>query len=211
MNLVVGLGNPGRRYERTRHNVGFLVVEHLAARWQVDPRGRDNFGALLGDGLVAGQRVVLVQPQGFMNASGQPVATAAGFYKVKPAEVSVLHDDMDIPFGAVRCKRGGGHGGHNGLRDLNRVLGPEYTRVRFGVGRPPAGWDPADYVLGKWSTAEEQDLPALLSLAADAIETILRDGVEAASNRFNSRPERSGGPPEVPPVAASAEALRSRR
>lgn len=187
MHLVVGLGNPGRSYERTRHNVGFLVVDRLAERWGANPRARQQFGALLGDGTVAQQRVVFLQPQGFMNTSGQPVATAAGFFRIQAPQVIVVHDDMDLPFGAVRCKKGGGHGGHNGLRDISRAIGAEYVRVRFGVGRPPAGWDPANYVLGKWSADEERGLPALLDLAAEALEAILVEGVDAASNRFNGR------------------------
>ena len=187
MHLVVGLGNPGRSYERTRHNIGFLVAEHTASRWGANPHHKQQFGALVGDGNIANQRVVFVEPQGFMNTSGQPVATAAGFFRVQPSEVLVIHDDMDLPFGAIRCKKGGGHGGHNGLRDISRTIGPEYVRVRFGVGRPPAGWDPANYVLGKWSATEEQALPALLDIAADAVECIVREGVVSACNRFNGR------------------------
>lgn len=211
MRVIVGLGNPGRRYDKTRHNVGFLVIERLAERWIFESINRSQFGALVGDGLIGLERALLVRPQSFMNASGQPVATAAGFHRVPPRELVVIHDDMDLPFGAVRCKTGGGHGGHNGLRDISRVLGPEFIRVRVGVGRPPEGWAPADYVLGKWSASEEQALAELIDGAADAAECILRDGTEAAMNRFNVRPSRPDGRPEVSPVAASGEAMRSRR
>lgn len=188
MRVIAGLGNPGRRYDKTRHNVGFLVIERLAERWVFESINRSQFGAHTGDGMIARDRTLLLRPQGFMNASGQPIATAVGFHRVSPRELIVIHDDMDIPFGAVRCKIGGGHGGHNGLRDISRVLGPEYIRVRVGVGRPPEGWAPADFVLGKWSASEEQALAELIDAAADAAESILRDGTEAAMNRFNVRP-----------------------
>lgn len=190
--MVVGLGNPGRRYERTRHNAGFLVVERLAQRWSI-AADRKASGALVGDGRVGDERVTVVRPQSLMNLSGQPARAMMDFLKIEPPAVVVVHDEVDLPFGAVRCKQGGGHGGHNGLRDLNKHLGPDYLRVRVGVGRPPEGWDTADYVLGTWTDDEAARLPELIDSATDAVEHILRDGIVSAMNRFN--PRTTGRPP----------------
>jgi PTH1 family peptidyl-tRNA hydrolase len=209
--LVVGLGNPGRRYERTRHNIGFTVAERLAERWGIDPAARLQLGAEVGEGMISGLATVIARPQSFMNASGQPVASLAGYFRVECPRLVVIHDDMDLPFASVRCKRGGGHGGHNGLRDINRALGPDYLRVRAGVGRPPEGWDPASFVLGRWNPQEEAVLPEMVELACDAVECLLREGPEAAMNRFNVRPARGGGASEDPTGAASLEAPRSPR
>lgn len=194
MFLVVGLGNPGRKYVRTRHNVGFLVVELLASRWGIDPE-RKQANALLGDGLIGSERAVLVRPQTFMNLSGQPVRALLDFYKLTPAKVLVIHDDVDLPFGDVRVKVGGGHGGHNGLRDISRHCGPDYGRVRVGVSRPPEGWDTADYVLGTWTADETATLPDVVEQAANAVESSLRDGLSAAMNTFNTRERRRPGTP----------------
>ena len=192
MNLVIGLGNPGRKYQDTRHNAGFLVVDRLAER-SGDEVTTKQLGALVGKARVGGRTAVLIKPQSFMNLSGQPAASLRGWYKVDNADIVVIHDDVDIPFGEVRVKRGGGHGGHNGLRDLNKRLGNDYARVRFGVGRPPAGWDTADFVLGKWSGAESDALDQVVERAADAVEAVLRDGTTAAMNTYNSRSTHSSG------------------
>lgn len=187
MHLVVGLGNPGRKYDRTRHNAGFVVVERLAQRWGIDPE-RKQLGALVGDGRVREVPTLIARPQSFMNLSGQPTRALMDFYKVHVRDVLVVHDDVDLPFGAVRVKSGGGHGGHNGLRDLNRLLGsPEYGRVRVGVGRPPEGWDTADYVLGGWTPTESSELPNIVETACDALEMALTAGIVAAMNQFNGR------------------------
>lgn len=193
MVLVVGLGNPGRKYEQTRHNAGFCVVDRLGARAGVEVE-RKQLGALVAPARVGGQSAVLAKPQSFMNRSGQPVASLRGYYKATNADVVVIHDDLDIPFGDVRVKVGGGHGGHNGLRDLNRALGADYIRVRFGVGRPPQGWDAADYVLGKWTTQESAELDSVVDRAADAVDLILAEGVSAAMTQFNARAGRGQGP-----------------
>ena len=202
--LVVGLGNPGRKYARTRHNVGFRVVERLAERWSIDIE-RKQSGALVGDGLIAGERALLARPQSFMNLSGQPTRALFDFYSLGYSlgvgAVTVVHDEVDLPFGVVRVKVGGGHGGHNGLRDLSRHLGPDYSRIRVGVGRPPEGWETADYVLGAWTDAEARQLPDIIDSAADAVEAVLRDGPAAAMNRFNVRPSPGGDatpPPNTP-------------
>lgn len=186
--MIVGLGNPGRRYERTRHNVGFAAVARLAARWGLAAADeRDRFGAKVAEGVVRHRKVMVVRPQNYMNRSGQPVASLAGYHKLAPTDIIVVHDDMDLPFATIRCKAGGGHGGHNGLRDLICHLGADFDRVRIGIGRPPEGWEGADYVLGRWTEQEEAALPDLLDTACDAIETILSEGIERAMNRFNVR------------------------
>lgn len=187
MHLLVGLGNPGARYARTRHNVGFRVAERAAVRAGV-PIERKLYGALVGEGTLAGKKVMFALPQQFMNVSGQAVASIVGFYKIPAAEVVVAHDDMDLPFGRLRVRSGGGHGGHNGIRDLIRVLGPDFVRVKVGVGRPPAGWDPADYVLAPWTSEEASRLDDLVDQAAAAMESVVRDGVVKTMNLFNAAP-----------------------
>ncbi len=186
MGMVVGLGNPGRRYVDTRHNVGFAVIETLAHRWSIPAEGK-QLGALVGSGRISNNKAMLVRPQSFMNRSGTPVRSLMGYFKTPADQVVVVHDDLDLPFGRIQVKRGGGHGGHNGLRDLNKHVGPDYVRVRMGVGRPPQGWDTADYVLGKWTPSEKNELESILDKGADAVESILRDGVEAAMNVVNVR------------------------
>lgn len=187
MHLLVGLGNPGARYARTRHNVGFLVIEEVAARVGATIE-RKLYGALVGEGAVGERKVMFVLPQQFMNVSGQAVASIVGFYKIPPSDVVVAHDEMDLPFGRLRVRAGGGAGGHNGVRDVSRVLGPDFVRVRFGVGRPPAGWDSADYVLAPWAPEEASRLPELVGQAAAATETVVRDGLVKAMNLFNAAP-----------------------
>jgi PTH1 family peptidyl-tRNA hydrolase len=191
--MVVGLGNPGRRYESTRHNVGFLVVDELARRWGINPDAKKQFGALVGDGSVGKTRTLLCRPQNFMNRSGQPARSVAGYYSVEPDAVVAIHDDLDLPYGTVRCKRGGGHGGHNGLRDMISHMGKDFLRVRCGVGRPPEGWETAAYVLGKWSTDEKAGLEPFVGEAADAVESVLDQGIEKAMNTFNARDQSGRG------------------
>jgi PTH1 family peptidyl-tRNA hydrolase len=197
MHLVVGLGNPGARYERTRHNAGFLVVDRLASRAGVGVE-RKQHGALVESARLDGNPVVFAKPQTFMNLSGQAVASLRGYYKVADDAVVVIHDDVDLPFGDVRVKKGGGHGGHNGLRDLNQKIGQTYVRVRFGVGRPPEGWDTADFVLANFTADEEAQLPALVDEAAAAVGLVVSRGVDAAMNQINRRP-RAGTPDGAPP------------
>jgi PTH1 family peptidyl-tRNA hydrolase len=206
MVLVLGLGNPGKRYENTRHNAGFLVADRLAGRWSTTFDGK-QFSALLGKTRIHDRPVILAKPQTFMNRSGHTAASLRGYYKVPDEQVVVVHDDVDIPFGQVRVKRGGGHGGHNGLRDLKRFLGTgEFPRVRFGVSRPPPQWDTADYVLSKWAPEEAERLQELVDRAADAVEVVIRDGVTAAMNTFNERPRNeSSEPPDGAGGGARAE------
>lgn len=189
MHLVVGLGNPGARYARTRHNVGFRVVERLATRSGASVE-KKLFGALVGDVAIGGKKATLAMPQQFMNVSGQPTASLLGYYKVAAADLIVIHDDLDLPLGRLRVRVGGGHGGHNGVKDIQRACGADFVRVRMGVGRPPAPWDPADYVLANFTPAEDPSVETMLDSAADAVESVVREGVTATMNRFNStRPE----------------------
>ena len=183
--LVVGLGNPGPRYAGTRHNAGFLVVDLLAER--IGGRFKAHKGrAEVVEGRLAGVPAVLARPRSYMNESGGPVVSVARFYKVPIESIVVVHDELDLPYGALRLKRGGGDGGHNGLRSLSASLGSrEYLRVRFGIGRPPGRQDPADFVLREWTSAERRDLEFHVDRAADAVEAVLRDGLDAAQNAFN--------------------------
>jgi PTH1 family peptidyl-tRNA hydrolase len=184
--LVVGLGNPGREYAGNRHNVGFDIVAELAARAKAAPF-REKLGAQIVEANVRGERVLLCKPMEFMNVSGQPVARVAKFWKVAPERTVVVHDDLDLPFGRLKLGAGGGHGGHNGLRSLIAELGPDFLRVRFGIGRPPGQRDAAAHVLDDFSRDERQELPPLRSKAADAVEEIMASGLTVAMNRFNTK------------------------
>jgi PTH1 family peptidyl-tRNA hydrolase len=183
--LVVGLGNPGPRYAGTRHNAGFLVVDLLAERMGA-PLKAHKGRADVAEGRLGGVPVVVVKPRSFMNESGGPVVAVARFFKVPVERITVVHDELDLPYGVLRLKRGGGDGGHNGLRSLTAALGSkDYARVRFGIGRPPGRQDPADYVLRDFSAAERKELAFLVDRAADAVEAVLSLGLEPAQNAFN--------------------------
>ena len=186
--LIVGLGNPGPRYAATRHNIGYAVVELLALR----AAGRSaKFKAHrsrceIMETRLGGAPVVLARPMSYMNESGGPVNAAARFFKVPVERIIAVHDDLDLPFGALRVKRGGGEGGHNGLRSMTSALGSrEYARVRFGIGRPPGRQDPADFVLREFGSAERKELGYLVDRAADATEAVVALGLEVAQNEFN--------------------------
>lgn len=186
--LVVGLGNPGPKYALTRHNAGFFVVDLLAERvgGKLKTHRASGNRADVCEGRLAGVPVVLAEPRSYMNESGGPVSSVAKFYKIDPLRVVAVHDDLDLPFGALRLKRGGGEGGHNGLRSMSSALGTkDYLRVRFGIGRPPGRQDPADYVLREFASSERKELEFLVDRAADAVESLLTDGLEAAQNRWN--------------------------
>lgn len=182
--LVVGLGNPGREHERDRHNVGWMVADELARR--MDGRWRAKFSGQLAEVRLDARRLALLKPETFMNDSGRSVAAATRFFKVEPESLLVVHDDVDLEPGRLQARAGGGLAGHNGLRSLAQALGTqEFLRLRIGVGRPGRG-DPrsvADYVLSPFEL--EEDVGALVSRAADAVETVAREGVEAAQQRFN--------------------------
>ncbi len=186
--LVVGLGNPGPAYAGNRHNAGFMVADLLAGR--VGGRFKAHRGrADLIEGRLGGMpgvRAVLAKPKSFMNESGGPVAALRDFFKVPPERIVVMHDELDLPYGSLRLKRDGGDNGHNGLRSVTKSLGTrDYLRVRVGIGRPPGRQDPADYVLRDFSPAERKELRFHLDRAADAVETLLTEGLEPAQNRFN--------------------------
>jgi len=184
--LIVGLGNPGPRYAGTRHNAGFLVAEELAARIGGSFKAHKGRADIV-EGRLAGQPAVLAKPKCYMNESGGPIVAISRFYKVGPERIIVVHDELDLPFGGLRIKRGGGEGGHNGLKSTSSALGSkEYLRVRFGIGRPPGRQDPADYVLREFAAVERKELPFLLDRAADAVETLIGKGLEPAQNEFNS-------------------------
>ena len=185
--LVVGLGNPGPEYAETRHNVGVQVVQMLAARAGGGRFSKHKSNADVLEGRLAGRRVVLAVPRTYMNVSGGPVAGLLRYYGVAPADLVVVHDDLDLGFGVVRLKQGGGEGGHNGLRSISASIGTkDYLRVRFGIGRPPGRQDPADFVLKRFSGAERKELEFAVDLAADAAEALLADGLEPAQNRFHA-------------------------
>jgi PTH1 family peptidyl-tRNA hydrolase len=188
--LVVGLGNPGPGYAGNRHNIGAMVLAELAhrARVRLSPGKGARARAVSGAGRLAGRRVVLAQPITYMNESGGPVRGLLDYHHVPPSELVVLHDELDIPFEAVRLKRGGGEGGHNGLRSITRSTGTrDYLRVRIGIGRPPGRQDPADFVLKDFSSTERKTLDLLVAEAADATELLLERGQEAAQNLVHPR------------------------
>jgi peptidyl-tRNA hydrolase, PTH1 family len=183
--LVAGLGNPGSEYAGNRHNCGFMVADLLAGRMSVTFK-RDRSRARVAEGRLASRPVTLAKPQTFMNLSGGPVAALRGFYKIPAGRIVVIHDDLDIPFGVIRLKQGGGDNGHNGLRSVTAALGTrDYLRVRVGIGRPPGRMDPADFVLHDFSPAERKALPDVLERAADAVGALLQRGLAAAQNEFH--------------------------
>jgi PTH1 family peptidyl-tRNA hydrolase len=184
--LVVGLGNPGPSYAGNRHNVGAMVADLLAER--VGGRFKSHKGrADVVEGRLGGDRVVLAKPRSYMNESGGPVAGLRQFHKVPLDHVIVVHDELDLPYGTVRLKLGGGDNGHNGLRSISRSAGgPAYLRVRVGIGRPPGRQDPADFVLKDFSAAERKDLSLHVDHAADAVEALVAQGLEAAQNSFHA-------------------------
>src|SRR6476619_2068084 len=185
--LVVGLGNPGQQYATTRHNVGFLVADilsdHLGSGFKVHKKS----GAEVVTGRLAGRSVVLAKPRCYMNESGRQVAPLAKFYSVAPADVITIHDELDIDFGRIRLKLGGGEGGHNGLRSVAAALGTkDFQRVRIGIGRPPGRRDPAAFVLENFNAAERAEVPTIVEQAADATELLVQLGLEPAQNTVHA-------------------------
>ncbi|WP_116950103.1 aminoacyl-tRNA hydrolase [Jiangella endophytica] len=187
--LVVGLGNPGPTYAGTRHNVGAMVVDLLAERAGSPLKSQRKLRADVAEvrlGGVPGSRAVLAKPHTYMNESGGPVALLADFYKIAPDHLVVVHDELDLPFGTVRLKLGGGDNGHNGLRSVRARIGTgDYCRLRFGIGRPPGRMDPAAYVLKPFSTVEKRDIELEVDRAADAAEAVVVDGLIYAQNHYN--------------------------
>lgn len=186
--LVVGLGNPGKEYEHTRHNVGFRAVE-LAAKAAGVKIDRLKFRALTRQTAIAGQKVLLVQPQTYMNASGAAVSALATYYKVKPERILVLFDDISLPVGRLRIRRDGSAGGHNGIKSIIQSLGTDqFPRIKIGVGaKPHPDYDLADWVLSKFSAQEEKALEPAIGWAAEAVEAVLKNGIEKAAAAYNGK------------------------
>lgn len=199
--LIAGLGNPGRKYERNRHNVGFRVVDELVSRHGLGPL-RDKFGGQAATGLIAAKRVLVLKPMEFMNLSGFAVQRAVQFHGVDPEQILVVHDEIDLPFARLRLKAGGGHGGHNGVRSVVEQLGTgDFLRVRIGVGRPERKVEPGEapapptgrvssHVLGDFPAEMDADVTTLVRRAADAVEAIMDRGIRAAMNDFNGVSEK---------------------
>lgn len=184
--LVVGLGNPGPEYEATRHNVGFLVVEELARRVGGRFRSHKRARAHVVEAHLAGRRAVLVKPQTYMNDSGRAVAPLRDFYRVDLAHIVAVHDELDLPYGSLRLKLGGGDNGHNGLRSMRQSLGSgDFHRARFGIGRPPGRMDPSAFVLRGFGSQERKDLDVHVVRTADAVESLLAEGLERTQSAFN--------------------------
>ena len=188
--IVVGLGNPGEQYAATRHNVGQMVIDELAKRHNVklsSHKSRTDIAAYkLGVGVDAFS-VILAKSKSYMNESGGPIKALANFYSVEPKQIIVLHDELDIPFAAIRSKIAGGDNGHNGLKSLTSAFdSPEYFRVRLGIGRPMGQQDPADFVLKQFSKEEKKDLPEFLDRGADVVESLIENGLDLTQSKFNS-------------------------
>ncbi|MDX3851361.1 aminoacyl-tRNA hydrolase [Streptomyces sp. AK02-01A] len=189
--LIVGLGNPGPGYAANRHNVGFMVADLLAERIGGSFKRAQKAQAQVIEGRLgppgpAGRRVVLAKPMSFMNLSGGPVVGLRDFYKVPTANVVAVHDELDIDYGVLRVKLGGGDNGHNGLKSMTKAMGPEYHRVRFGIGRPPGRMQVADFVLKDFSSADRKELGYFVDRAADAVECLVTEGLERAQGAYNS-------------------------
>ena len=193
MLLIAGLGNPGPRYQATRHNVGFRLIDELARQCGVPASAfKERFHGEIASARLGDQELVLLRPQTFMNESGRSVQAACTFYKIKPSELIVAHDELDLPFADVRLKKGGGDGGNRGIRSVSAALGPDYVRIRLGIGRPPPDFrgDPADFVLQAFASTELSDVEKMLERGAEAVSLVTSLGLEKAMNRINQRPSR---------------------
>ena len=189
--LIVGLGNPGPEYANNRHNVGFMVADLLAERIGGKFKRAGKAQAQVLEGRIgapgpSSRRVVLVKPTSFMNLSGGPVNALRDFYKVPLANVLAVHDELDIDYGTLRLKLGGGDNGHNGLKSMTKAMGPDYHRVRFGIGRPPGRMQVADFVLKDFSSTERKELDFLVDRATDSVESLVSEGLERAQSAYNS-------------------------
>jgi len=183
--VILGLGNPGERYERTRHNLGFLVVDRFASVKKAAIR-KEKYSSLLGELQQNGEEILLVKPLTFMNRSGEAVRALFRYRPVSVSDLIVVHDDLDLPFGRIGIRPNGGPGGHRGVLSVSEALGDEgFFRVRVGIGRPPPGRDPTDFVLQPFSPEEKADLERVVSKAADALDALLQEGCERAMEKFN--------------------------
>ena len=204
MQILVGLGNPGSRYAGHRHNVGFMAIDRIAERHGIGPF-RKKFNAEIADGHIAGTRVLLVKPQTFMNRSGLAVGEAGRFHKLGAGAITIFHDELDLPPGKVRVKRGGGHGGHNGLRDIDPVIGKDYQRVRIGIGHPGHKDRVHGHVLSDFAKADADWLDPLLDAMADAISLLLSGGPDKFMTRIAPTPPST--PARRPPVDGPRQAI----
>lgn len=183
--MIVGLGNPGQEYSGTRHNAGFIVVDELARQWEIDD-WRSRQDALVAEYRGSGETVLLVKPQTFMNLSGTAVGALARWHKIPAEDITVIYDDMDLPAGRLRLRMKGGSGGHKGIESILVHLGQEnFSRIRVGIGRPPAGWEVVNYVLSRFTTEEAPFMETAVKRAAQAAETIVDKGIAKAMNLFN--------------------------
>lgn len=185
MKVIVGLGNPGRQYAGTRHNIGFEVIDEVARRWTVQLRPWKSVALVAVD---SAHGAVLVEPQTFMNLSGEAVGRVAAFHKVEPPDVLVIVDEVQLPLGRIRLRRSGSAGGHNGLKSIIQHVGSEFPRLRIGIGRGDARWDLADHVLTRFEPSERDVMSDAVVRAADAVELFVSDGIQSAMNRFNQVP-----------------------
>jgi PTH1 family peptidyl-tRNA hydrolase len=198
MKLIVGLGNPDRRYRHTRHNVGWDVIDRLAHRHGIAVNHEDGW-SLVGAGTIRRHRAVLAKPQTYVNLSGTAVADLRRRHRVKLEDLLVVVDDLDLPLGRLRLRPGGTHGGHNGLRSVIDALGSSaFPRLRVGIGQPPVGVDPAEFVLTTFTDTERASIEPALERAAEAIETVIGEGLQAAMNRFNAKPAEASLPMTPP-------------
>lgn len=190
MKAIVGLGNPGLRYRGTRHNMGFLVLDRLAKANHISVSA-ERFKSSYGAGRIDSRRVLLLKPMTFMNRSGEAVREAIDFFKIAAEDLIVIHDDLDLPLGRLRFKRRGGAGGHQGIRSIIEEVGKStFVRLKVGIGRPPEGMDPADYVLSPFDEAEKELVERIVSRAAESIHVMLLEGIEAAMSRYQKRMEK---------------------
>lgn len=188
MYLIVGLGNPGRQYDGTRHNMGFDTIDYLVEKHRI-PQGGVKFNAMYGKGIIGGERVILMKPLSFMNLSGGPVREMANYFKIDPeTEMIVVYDDIDLDPGQIRIRKQGSAGGHNGIKDIIRQLGTQkFLRVKVGVGAKPKGWDLADHVLSRFSDTERRLVDESIQRAGDAVEMMIFEGTDAAMNEYNKK------------------------
>jgi PTH1 family peptidyl-tRNA hydrolase len=188
MYLIVGLGNPGKQYEATRHNMGFDTIDYLIEKHKI-PQSGVKFNAMYGKGIIGGEKVILMKPLSFMNLSGGPVQEMANYFKIDPeTELIVIYDDIDLEPGQLRIRKQGSAGGHNGIKDIIRRLGTEkFLRIKVGVGAKPKGWDLAEYVLGRFADSDRKLVDEAIAKAADAVEKIVSEGADAAMSEYNRK------------------------
>ncbi len=187
--LIAGLGNPGREHSKNRHNIGFMTIDRLAEMNGIS-LGKVQSKAVTGNGRIAGRPVILAKPQTYMNRSGDAIGPLVNYYRIPLENVLVIYDELDLPFGALRLRQGGGSGGHNGMRSIINHLGADFLRMRLGIGRPPGRMEPADYVLQDFRGPEVDDAAVLIAEAVRAAETYLREGIDLAMTRHNLNPDQ---------------------